>query len=371
MSEYHPSRVRPPRPRFTLRRALNFWPVLVWAAALAMAYWAYRKGVEFKRMNGLVDPIQEAVAADEDGRIAKILVKSGQSVKAGDPLVQMDTAVIDQQIAKLETAIKSDLEERILEQELSLSRLKGEKRELLRDQASDQGELAGIKPLLEEVRKAPNNPLTAQLLARLSGTEGRLNATAPLYATQIEEVDSELNRLSAEIDKLRKGLADPEKLASANGDLADLQELRIMKDRAILRSGHDGTVDRVERDDGEFIVKGQTILRVVAAPEVIRAFLPQDQIGKMAVNNPVWISSTADKYSYFKTKVLAVSPRVTNAPDVTSPLPNRVLHGQEIVVDYPPDCGYRPGQTVIIHLAEPGSMPWFTKVFGQGSEQGM
>ena len=371
MSEYHPSRVRPPRPRVTLRRALNFWPVLVWAAALVMAYWAYKKGVEFKRMNGLVDPIQEAVASDEDGRIAKILVRSGQIVKKGDPLVEMDTAVIDQQIAKLRTAIKSDLEERILDQELSLNRLKGEKRELIRDQVSDQGELAGIEPLLNDIEKNPNHPLAAQFFARLSGAAGRLKAVAPLYATQIQEVDDEIKRLSAEIAKLRDGLSEPEKLATANGDLADLQELIVMKARAVLRSGHDGTVDRVERDDGEFIVKGQTILRVVAEPDVIRAFLPQDQLGRMATGNPVWISSTADKYSYFKTTVLAVSPRVTNAPDVTSPLPNRVLHGQEIVIDYPKDCGYRPGQTVIINLTEPGSMPAFTRIFGQGSEQGM
>ena len=118
MSEFHPNRVRPPRPRYTLRRALGAWPLLVWLGVIAMAFWAYNKGVKFTRMNGLVDPITEAVAADEDSRIAKILVRTGDKVKKGDPVVELDTAVLDAQISKLQAAIRSDLEDRLLSHEI-------------------------------------------------------------------------------------------------------------------------------------------------------------------------------------------------------------------------------------------------------------
>ena len=152
MSEFHPNRVRPHRPRLTARRLLNFWPLLVWIGVLGMAYWAYNKGVKFTRMNGLVDPIQEAVAADEDSRILKILVKTGSPGQKGRPVVELDTGVLDAQIGKLEAAIKSDLEDRLLSHELDLARLKSERREILRDKASDEGELSAVQGQLDRLQ---------------------------------------------------------------------------------------------------------------------------------------------------------------------------------------------------------------------------
>ena len=65
-------------------------------------------------MNGLVDPITEAVAADEDSRIEEILVRTGKPVKKGRPGRQARHQILDAQIKKLEAAIRSDLEDRLL-----------------------------------------------------------------------------------------------------------------------------------------------------------------------------------------------------------------------------------------------------------------
>jgi multidrug resistance efflux pump len=372
MSEFHPNRVRPPRPRFTLRRALAFWPALVWLGVLAMAYWAYNKGVKFTRMNGLVDPITEAVAADEDSRISKILVRTGTKVKRNDKIVELDTGILDAQISKLEAAIRADLEDRLLSHELDLARLKAERRELTRDQAADAGELGAVQAHLEglqaaiKARPAMEGPL-AEAVGDASRDAARLKATEEIYPTQLKEVGVDIKRLEDEVAKIRSVMEDPDKLesmASANGDLSDLIELRVLKDRSTLRSGHDGTVDRVERDEGEFILKGDTILRIVADPEVIRVLLPNDQLGHVKVGDTVWASSIVDRYNYFETTIINMSPRVTNAPNTTSPLPNQILHGQEIIVKYPPKSGFVPGQPVIIHIEEPGTIPLVTRVFG-------
>lgn len=369
MSEFHPNRVRPHRPRLTTRRLLNFWPLLVWIAVLGMAYWAYNKGVKFTRMNGLVDPIQEAVAADEDSRILEILVKTGSVVKKGDPVVKLDTGVLNAQIGKLEAAIKSDLQDRLLSHELDLARLKSERREILRDKASDEGELSAVQGQLDRlnsvIKQQPN------MLAALSEALGdankdvsRLTATTQLYPGQLEELKVDIDRLEAEVEKLRQAMDNPESLAAANGDLSELQELRVLRDRGTLLSGHDGIVDRVERDNGEFVLKGETILRIVAYPEVIRVLLPNDQLGQVKVGDTVWISSITDRYNYFQTEIINMSPRVTNAPNTTSPLPNQVVHGQEIIARFPEGSGFIPGQPVILHTQEPGSVPLITRLFG-------
>lgn len=375
MSEFHPNRVRPHRPRLTLRRLLNFWPLLVWVGVLGMAFWAYNKGVRFTRMNGLVDPIQEAVAADEDSRILEILVKTGTPVKKGDPLVRLDTSILDAQIGKLVAAIRADVEDRLLSHELDLQRLKSEQREILRDQASDDGELAAVQGQLDSLQQlidrqqAPQAQqqmriALAESLGDASKDASRLRATTALYPGQLDEVKLDIDRLQGEIDKYRQAMVNPEELAAANGDLSDLQELRVLRDRGTLLSGHDGTVDRVERDNGEFVLKGETILRVVAYPEVIRVLLLNDQLGQVQIGNTVWVSSIVDRYKYYQTKILKMSPRVTNGPNATSPLPNQVVHGQEIIAEYPKDSGFLPGQPVIVHLDEPGKIPLLTRFFG-------
>lgn len=369
MSEFHPNRVRPHRPRLTARRLLNFWPLLVWIAVLGMAYWAYSKGVKFTRMNGLVDPIQEAVAADEDSRILEILVNTGSVVKKGDPVVKLDTGIIDAQIKKLEAAIKSDLQDRLLSHELDLARLKSERREILRDKASDEGELSAVQGQLDRlnsvIKQQPNMlaPLS-EALGEANKDVSRLTATTQLYPDQVKELQDDIDRLEKEVEKLRQAMNDPESLAAANGDLSELQELRVLRDRGTLLSGHDGIVDRVERDNGEFVLKGETILRIVAYPETIRVLLPNDQLDQIKVNDTVWVSSITDRYRYFKTEIINMSPRVTNAPNTASPLPNQVVHGKEIIARFPKDSGFIPGQPVILHTEEPGSVPLITRIFG-------
>jgi len=375
MSEFHPNRVRPPRPRLTPRRILNFWPLLVWFAVLGMAFWAYNKGVKFTRMNGLVDPIQEAVAADEDSRILEILVKTGTPVKKDDPVAKLDTAILDAQISKLEAAIRSDVEDRLLSHELDLARLKSERREIMRDQASDLGELSAVQEQLNRLQKAvadqPSEAAKRQMQILLAEPMGdaqkdasRLLATTQIYPSQLIEVADDIDRLEKEIAKYRTAMDNPETLAAANGDLSELQELRVLRDRAILRSGHDGIVDRVERDNGEFVLKGETILRIVAYPEIIRVLLPNDQLGQVSIGDKVWVSSITDRYKYFQTEIINLSPRVTNAPNTTTPLPNQIVHGQEVVAKYPPESNLLPGQPVIVHLTEPGSVPLLTRLFG-------
>jgi multidrug resistance efflux pump len=372
MSEFHPNRVRPLRPRLTVRRVLAFWPALVWLGVVATAVWAYNKGIKFTRMNGLVDPITEAVAADEDSRIERILVRTGTPVKKGDPVVELDTKVLDAQIAKLEAAIRSDLEDRLLNHELDLARLKDSRRRIVRDGESDKGELSAVQAQVARMQaaldKEPNNPSLQAAFSRplleARMDEARLLATSPLYEKDLKEIDDDIGRLQKAINTLSEARSEPEKLAAANGDLADLQQLRILRQRTTLLSGHDGVVDRVERDEGEFILKGDTILRIVAKAQVIRVLLPNDQLGQVKVGDTVWASSIVDKYTYFPTTVINLSPRVTNVPNTTSPLPNQVVHGQEIVIAYPNESGFAPGQPVIIHLEEPGKVPLITRLFG-------
>jgi multidrug resistance efflux pump len=372
MSEFHPTKVRP-RARLTSRRLLSYWPLLVFLGIVAITAWTYVKGVEFNRVNGVVDVIQEAVAADEDGRITRILVQTGQLVTKGEAIVKLDTAVFDQQIARLTTAIASDLADKVIAYQNDLSRLKRDLRDLERDKAADEAELHGIDALASQINSAMAKPEAAaarpmlmQALAKLENDRSRLKATTFLYPTQVEEVKKDKKRLEDEIEKLSK-ITDAEEQARANGDLARLEELKVLRDRATIKSSHTGVVDRIDKDEGEFVAQGTPIVRIVAFPEMIRAFLPEDQINQIQKDSRVWVSPQTDRTKAFETRVRAISPRVNAVPDTSSPLPNMILHGQEVVINYPKDSGLAPGQRVIVHLKEPGRVELFAKLFSWGS----
>ncbi|MGI8604653.1 MAG: HlyD family secretion protein [Verrucomicrobiales bacterium] len=372
MSEFHPNKTRRRRPRVTWRRLLAFWPLLVWIGIVAIALGAYLQGVAFKRVNGIVDVIQEAVTADADGRIKKILVNTGQHVKEGEPIVEMDTSVLDQQISRIEIAVRTDLADRAQGYQNDLNRLRGEFRDLERDQAGDQGELATLQQSINEIDAAikANIPGTVGLLrqarGRLAGDHARLTATTKIYPRQIEAVTKEIERMEKEIIALTD-ISDPEKAARANGDLARLQELKVLRDRATIRTNHTGIVDDIDKDDGEYVARGVPIVRVVAFPKLIRAFLPEDQLNEISLNKTVWVSPQNDRTKAFPVAVKGISPRINNVPDTASPLPNQVVHGQEVVIGYPEKSGLIPGQRVVVHLDEPGKVELFAKLFNWGT----
>ena len=128
-------------------------------------------------------------------------------------------------------------------------------------------------------------------------------------------------------------------------------------------------MDRLGKEVGEFVKPGEGVLKIVGDPEQIICFLPQDQSDDLEKGQTVWITNTAKKDQIFKSVVIGISPRINNVPDTSSPLPNRRVHGRDVVVQYPAEAKadgkflLLPGQTVIIHTKEPGRANWFDELF--------
>jgi hypothetical protein len=131
-------------------------------------------------------------------------------------------------------------------------------------------------------------------------------------------------------------------------------------------------VDRLGKEPGEFVKIGEGVLKIVGDPVEIICFLPQDQSDDLKINDPVWVADTSNKARIYKSRVTGISPRINNVADSTSPLPNRRIHGRDVVVEYPPDARpgaqgdsfkLLPGQTLIIHLKEPGEVPLLDRLF--------
>jgi multidrug resistance efflux pump len=385
MSEFHPNRTKQirTRPKLTTRRIIECWPLLVWIAMAVLAWRIYASGVTFARMNGAVDVYQENLTPVNDGRLIEIKVKRGDRVKPGDPVALMDPADFNLEMESHARDIVADRTSEIRDLESDLLKLESEMRELQTQNSEDS---SVIKSLESQLSAPKTGNLPAGLVAAMGADSLRANTELSkakgrdaLNASHRAAVQEGINRIKTFRDTLaaeaalitKHGLASQEVLQAnslRDDEMQKYIEIKNNIEHCTLRTSHGGTVDRIEKEIGEFVKTGESVLKVVGDPENIVCFLPQDQAGDVKENDTVWVANTSNKAQIYPTTVVAVSPRINNLADATSPLPNRRVHGRDILLAYPPDAIVDgkplllPGQTVVVHLEKPGSPNWFNTI---------
>ncbi len=399
MSEFHPNRQKNVRtkPRVTMRRIFECWPLLVWAGVLYLGYAAYNTGVVFKRMNGAVDVYQENATPIHSGRLKEVKVKRGQHVEPGTVLAVMDPSEYLADLEGLKRSVAADRVDDSRKMTSDLIDLESELRKIQRESAEDTSIIAEMDKqinALETYRKAaaiPDNQFNAlyrPILSKLNLDKSKSEGRKKVNDGQETDVQKEVDRVRGLIKTMADeavAIAGMDALTTKKEDIMrqgflreneqqKFVELRTKIELCEIRTTKGGTVDRITKDPGEYTQVGESVMKIVDEPHQIVCFLPQDQTDDLKVGATVYVVSTADKKHYYQSKVLQMSPRINNLQDSTSPLPNHRVHGRDVIVDYPPDClpkngnGYMmlPGQTVIIHTSKPGELgvsDWFNKLF--------
>lgn len=393
MSEFHPNRTKQvrTRPKLTARRILEAWPLLVWAAIAVTAFYLYRSGVIFVRMNGAVDVYQENAAPLNEGRLLEFKVKRGDKVPPGTVLAVMDSSKYKLDLESLKRGIISDRLKSIRDFDSDFIKLESELRKIQTEDAEDSAVIKALEALVEasdkprpgispELQRAlDNDPDKLRSKMELAKAKGRnaLNAQQNSSVTeQITRIKTLRDTLQSEADLITKADVGSDAVTKANAlrddELQKYIALKTKIEQCQLITTHGGTVDRIGKEVGEFVKVGEGVLKIVGDPEQIICFLPQDQANDLNIGHKVWIANTSDKGQIFESVVIGIAPRINNVPNATSPLPNQRVHGRDILVRYPdgakpttPDKPYKllPGQTVIIHLEKPGEVPLMNRLF--------
>ncbi len=400
MSEFHPNRQGAVKTKLglTRRRLLESWPLLVWVGIALLASWGYTRGRVFSRMNGAVDVYQENISPIEEGRVTKILVKRGDFVSPNQVIASMDASLYERELLGMLRGVAANRYEEISRLERQQLDLEAELRKLEITDAGDKARLTELIAARERLLKSSGvgNPAASKILGlgplaalatdkidNLNADIAELQGSQAAAAQSIGEVKNSLAKLTAQISRTRtQALATASAKASTLSEeiLAGLQpdeqkevnELLSQIELCSLRSTRGGTVDRLEKEEGEFVAKGEAVMRVVAEPDQIVAFLPQDQTSQLHVGDTVWITPALDRAHVFESTVTAISPRINNLADATSPLPNRRLYGRDVLCRFPkaalpPTPGQPgllvPGQTVPVHISKPGEIPLMNRIF--------
>ena len=215
---------------------------------------------------GSVQDIQMPVGGVAD----EILVKEGDSVKAGQVLMKLDTEATEEQRLSLETTIKLKQEQ---------LRLKGQEKQRY------------LQVNNEEVQMLENNlELQSEILERFEQLE-EAGATSELqYLSQQNAVEETRGRLmQTKADRLRQTAQLEQQVAQLNSELADLNgrlaQARVTLRYQQLKSPVDGVVFGLKPTATGFTAQStQTVMKVVPYGSLeAKVEVPSNKIGFVTV----------------------------------------------------------------------------------------
>ena len=204
---------------------------------------------------GVVVPASErSIVSPFESRVLRVLKRAGDSVRAGDPIVELDTGS-----ARLDL---SRLEDRVAEQANEKTRLS----------------LTLDRELLELRAKAESRRLDADVLSHRAAQRERLRKDGLVSDEALDEVRAEAKKADIEVRQLEAAASLAEKVAAAQIEgvaLAvrtlgkEVVEARRQLELATARSDMDGIVAWVVSQEGATVRRGDPVARV-ARPNAFR-----------------------------------------------------------------------------------------------------
>lgn len=327
------------------------WPILVWLGVGAVAWWLHEhSGVE-SQITGILEPPSVYAASVDGGRVVEVFVVPGQQVRAGDPLVRLDSSVIEAEIDATNAILEDERVQRERQFATAIQRVESELRQLRLDQIANEVEAIVYRRELERLRKALGQQMitmdaVADVQAKAESTERLMQ----IYPEQIKSAEQEL----ADLRKLRMETAsDNVDSAAYRSRIAQIAHLERMKDQCLIRADAPGVVGEVFVRPGSVLVSGQpAVTLLTSAPPYIVGFIPETDNRQVNLGDRFEVRGPHSKSSSVMATVESISPLMLTVPDTTSSLPNRFVRGRpfRLIPDSIPQ-DWSPGQSVTIGKA--------------------
>jgi HlyD family secretion protein len=282
-----------------------------------------------------------SLGADLEGRVIEAPFEEGDLVRKGDVLVRVDTARLDNRIAKLERTIAASEEElvklaglqELLVEQLASAREKAQA-ELAQAEAAfavarqrraseiraAQAEIVSAEDYVRRLVKLRQSRASAdqELVSaetRLSLAQERLvQAEVPVDEGQVAIARRELELVDRDFAVRRAELAARRAVKQGESEAAsnELANLNLQRAEAVMRSPLDGVIVAGRIQPGDVLEPGKPVLEI--APQrgyLFEAAVPSEDVGNLRVGMPVQIKFDAfdyQKYGVLPGKVVYLSP---------------------------------------------------------------
>jgi len=309
-------------------------------------------------VSGRIEGDDSAVAPKTAGRILEVRVREGDSMKAGDVVAVLDDAQVRARedaaraaLAAAEASAKSAQDQiAVLQQQLEQNQLlagqakldaDGRVRQAEADVAAAQSDLAQQQAAYSlalfdkdaytklaasgavSERQGKQAVATAdQDAAAVAAAERRLAAAQGALTTAQANLANEGIR-QTQVLAVQKQIAQQEaQIATANANAqqarAQLAEAQADRQDLTVTAPFDGTVLTRAAEPGEVVQAGTAIITLLDLTKVyLRGFVPEGEIGKVAVNQPAHIYLDSNPKQPVDAYVSRIDPEATFTPENT------------------------------------------------------
>jgi HlyD family secretion protein len=309
-------------------------------------------------LSGRIEGDDSAVAPKTAGRILEVRQREGDTVKAGDVIAVLD----DEQIRARESAARAALSSAqanaktaqaqiaVLQQQLQQNELltsqakldaQGRVRQAEADFAAAQADLAQQQAAYDlalfdkdaytrlaqsgavSERQGKQAVATAdQIAAAVAAAKRRVEAAQGALLTAQANLSNEGIRQS-QVVGVQKQIAEEEAQIAGLGDItrqaeAQLTEAEANRQDLTVRAPFNGTVMTRTAEPGEVVQAGTAIITLLDLSKVyLRGFVPEGEIGKVAVGQPAHVFLDSNPKQPLNASVSRIDPEATFTPENT------------------------------------------------------
>ncbi len=301
---------------------------------------------------GIAETKEMVISAEFGVEIKDMRITPGQSVKAGDTLMEMRSPEIDLKISEY-THLINEMETRSKTQ-ANLS--KSEVRQL-----KTENEARFIEILSELQQLQSQYEINRKLMKQLRSINTEDNGTSDSNPTliRIQNLKKELSRIDKSNAILDENLhsqisfgVDPlqEMLKQYQDQLRLYNEL---KQKLFIIAPNDGIIGAIHYKKGEMVPAFDSIATIHSkAPSFVLGYIHENIYSSVALGQKVLVHSITDKKNVVPGEVIGVGARIVEYPIRLRTVQDYIIWGREVTVKLPPNNKFLLGEKVRISLED-------------------
>jgi len=367
-------------PRLWLRRISRSWPFFFWLLIVFVVVLLHGESGRLVGMTGAVETIAEPIAGLTTARLKTINVALGEHVKANQLVAEMDTSLVEAQLA-IDEAFVLEAEATVARFQRDILLLLGRfQAELDDSQATlaqenlrverEKAELEGLKHeqarmqrLLKQrlIREPDIRDVQAQIAALERSVQESPKVVA-IHETRVKNAHERLAEVRRwlRIEEGEDASTAIERKMNARGEIFELTRKmgHLQLSTYSLKATRDGIVSRVFHEEGDVVQAGEPILRLVSPKSMrIIGFLPEQYVGNLLVGRKGTARPQRGNGHDVNVVIECISPEVSALPGRVSPIRGQAIRGRRIVFAMEDENhGLIPGQTVLVSDVEEGNI---------------
>lgn len=306
------------------RRTIVILVVLVVAAAAAFWFFRARQSEKPLTFSGSIEARDVEVGSLVGGRVASVLVDEGAAVKAGQPIVTLETDLGALQIREQRAVVE--------QARANLARVKaGPRREEIvraRAQADNaERERRRLKTLLDQGLIPRQQYDDAATAAKTAAETYRELARG----SRVEDVQA----AEAALDEAEQRLAF----------------LLRQSQETVVKSPADGVVEALDLRPGDLVAPNQPVARILEPGQLwVRVWVPEPSLGKVHLGQNASITVDSFPGREFSGKVVEIRQQGEYTPRNVQTLKQRMdqVFGVKVAID--PAAELKPGMAAVVRL---------------------